>query len=43
MKHKVTETTKMSNLLDKRYETAQYYNQPGRAFYITLRYHPLKS
>jgi vitamin B12 transporter len=32
---------RLSNLLDKHYETAQYYNQPGRAFYITLRYHPL--
>lgn len=31
----------LSNILDKHYETAQYYNQPGRAFYVTLRYHPL--
>jgi vitamin B12 transporter len=33
----------LSNLLDKHYETAQYYNQPGRACYVTLRYHPIKS
>jgi len=32
----------LSNALNKHYETAQYYNQPGRAFYLTLRYHPLK-
>jgi vitamin B12 transporter len=32
----------LSNLLDKHYETAQYYNQPGRAFYITVRYHPAR-
>lgn len=28
------------NLLDKRYETMRYYNQPGRTFYVTLRYQP---
>jgi vitamin B12 transporter len=33
---------RLSNLLDKHYETAEYYNQPGRAFYVTLRYHPVK-
>ena len=32
----------LSDLFDKHYETAQYYNQPGRAGYLTLRYHPLK-
>ena len=32
----------LSNLLDKHYETAEYYNQPGRAVYVTLRYHPYK-
>lgn len=31
---------KAGNLLNKRYETAEYYNQPGRAFYCTLRYVP---
>jgi vitamin B12 transporter len=32
----------LSNVLNKRYETAEYYNQPGRAFYVTLRYHPIR-
>ena len=27
-----------ANLLDKRYETAAFYNQPGRAFFLTARY-----
>jgi vitamin B12 transporter len=27
-----------ANVLDKRYETIAFYNQPGRAFYLTLRY-----
>jgi vitamin B12 transporter len=27
-----------ANLLDKKYETIGYYNQPGRAVYVTLRY-----
>jgi vitamin B12 transporter len=26
------------NLFDKRYETASYYNQPERSFYLTLNY-----
>lgn len=29
-----------ANLLDKRYETIAFYNQPGRAYYATLRYVP---
>jgi len=29
-------------VINKRYETAEYYNQPGRAFYVTLRYHPIR-
>jgi vitamin B12 transporter len=29
-----------ANLLDKRYETIAFYNQPGRAWYATLRYTP---
>jgi vitamin B12 transporter len=33
----------LGNLFNKHYETAQYYNQPGRAAYLTLRYHPFKS
>lgn len=31
---------RLENLLDEDYETAAYYNQPGRAFYLTLRYQP---
>ncbi|HEB99199.1 MAG TPA: TonB-dependent vitamin B12 receptor [Thiotrichales bacterium] len=29
---------KVENLFDKDYETAAYYNQPGRSFYLTLRW-----
>ena len=29
---------RIANLLDEQYETVAYYNQPGRAVYITLRY-----
>ncbi|MFP5506995.1 MAG: TonB-dependent vitamin B12 receptor [Gammaproteobacteria bacterium] len=28
------------NLLDKDYETAAFYNQPGRSLFVTLRYQP---
>ena len=31
---------KLSNAGDRVYETAKGYNQPGRAFYVTLRYAP---
>jgi vitamin B12 transporter len=31
---------RIENLLDKRYETAQYFNQPGRGLYFTLNYQP---
>jgi len=31
-----------ANVLDKRYETIAWYNQPGRAMYLTLRYAPGK-
>lgn len=31
---------RIDNLLDKRYETAQYFNQPGRGVYLTLNYRP---
>ena len=31
---------RVDNLLDKKYETAQYFNQPGRAVYFTLAYQP---
>ena len=29
---------RLDNLLDREYETVAYYNQPGRAFFIGLRY-----
>lgn len=31
---------RIENLLDKGYETAYVYNQPGRSLYVTLRYQP---
>ena len=31
---------KLSNVLDRDYETVAFYNQPGRAVYFTLRYAP---
>ncbi len=31
---------KLNNLTDRQYETAYGYNQPGRAFYLTLRWQP---
>lgn len=31
-------SARLANLLDKDYETVTTYNQPGRAFYVTLRY-----
>jgi vitamin B12 transporter len=31
---------KINNLTDKDYQTAFAYNQPGRAFYLTLRWQP---
>lgn len=30
----------LANALGRRYETALYYNQPGRSAYLTLRYDP---
>ncbi|MDA7088559.1 TonB-dependent vitamin B12 receptor [Pseudomonas sp. SA3-5] len=33
--------TRIANLLDADYETAQGYNQPGQAVYLTLRYQAL--
>jgi vitamin B12 transporter len=29
-----------ANIFDKQYETVAFYNQPGRAFFLTLRYQP---
>ncbi len=31
---------RIENLFDKDYETAAFFNQPGRNFFITLRYQP---
>lgn len=31
---------KVNNVADRRYETAMGYNQPGRSFYLTLRWQP---
>ncbi len=31
---------RLANVFDRQYETAYYYNQPGRTFYLTLRYSP---
>ncbi|HEU0282509.1 MAG TPA: TonB-dependent vitamin B12 receptor [Gallionella sp.] len=33
---------RIDNLLDKKYETAQFYNQAGRGLYFTLNYQPKK-
>ncbi len=32
--------TRLANVLDHRYETVYYYNQPGRTVYLSLRYLP---
>jgi len=32
----------VNNVFDKEYETASRYNQPGRNYLLTLRYHPAK-
>ncbi len=29
-----------NNVFDRQYETARWYNQPGRSYLLTLRYHP---
>lgn len=31
---------RIGNLLDKDYETAAFFNQPGRSLFVTLRYQP---
>ncbi|HET7314138.1 TonB-dependent receptor domain-containing protein [Salinisphaera sp.] len=31
---------KLENLFDRDYQTVDFYNQPGRAFYLTVRYAP---
>jgi vitamin B12 transporter len=35
-----TVQARVENLFDKRYETAQFFNQAGRGAFITLRYQP---
>ena len=32
--------SRLENLFDADYETAAYYNQPGRGLYVTVRYEP---
>lgn len=32
---------RVENLFNEHYETASFYNQPGRNFFVTLRYQPL--
>ena len=36
----VSAQAKVNNLADRQYETAMGYNQPGQAFYVTLRWQP---
>ncbi len=31
---------KLANVFDRQYETAYYFNQPGRTWFLTLRYSP---
>ncbi|MEW5835709.1 MAG: TonB-dependent vitamin B12 receptor [Pseudomonadota bacterium] len=31
---------RLANAFDRRYETLYYFNQPGRSWYLTLRYRP---
>lgn len=31
---------RLANAFDRRYETIYYFNQPGRSWYLTLRYRP---
>lgn len=33
---------RLANAFDRNYETASYYNQLGRTFYLTVRYSPVK-
>lgn len=33
----------LRNALNKDYETALYYNQPGRSAYLKLRYRPVQT
>ncbi|MBW8807847.1 MAG: TonB-dependent receptor, partial [Lysobacter sp.] len=31
---------RVANVFDREYETVSYYNQPGREWFVTLRYAP---
>jgi len=31
---------RLANVFDRQYETVHYFNQPGRSWYLTLRYRP---
>jgi vitamin B12 transporter len=33
---------RVENVFDRRYETVEYYNQPGRGLFVTLRYAPIR-
>ena len=35
--------TRVGNLFDRNYETAAFFNQAGRALYVTLRYQPTRT
>jgi hypothetical protein len=41
LKDQLVTTTRVANLLDADYETAQGFNQPGQAVYLSLRYQAL--
>jgi vitamin B12 transporter len=32
----------LNNVFDRHYETARYYNQPGRNYLLTLNYRPAR-
>lgn len=32
--------TRLENIFDKQYETAAFYNQPGRGIFVSIRYQP---
>ncbi len=33
---------RVANVFDKSYETAAFYNQPGREYFVTLRFRPMR-
>ncbi|MBA2238889.1 MAG: TonB-dependent receptor, partial [Lysobacter sp.] len=33
---------RLANVLDREYETAAFFNQPGREWFLTLRYAPMR-